>query len=93
MNAHVTSRCLLRLQSELRSMSDALEELYQTLWGDLNALGQEWTDEKMDEFNEEFKNSRETILQLSEKYRHWADSYLPPRIETAIRYERESPAI
>ena len=93
MNAHVTSRCLLRLQSELRSMSDALEELYQTLWGDLNALGQEWADEKMDEFNEEFKNSRETILQLSEKYRHWADSYLPRRIETAIRYERESPAI
>jgi len=69
-------------------MSDVLNELYDTLWGNLNALGEEWTDEKMEDFSEEFKSSRETIVELSRKYKEWADAYLPPRIEEIIRYEK-----
>lgn len=86
--AYVSSKSLIELQSELRGMSQTLHELYETLWGNLNVLGEEWTDEKMEEFNEEFETTRETIVELSEKYKEWADSYLPPRIEIAIEYEK-----
>lgn len=88
--AHVSSKSLNELQSELRGMSEVLNDLYEKLWGDLNILGEEWTDEKMEEFNEEFKNSRETVVELSKKYKEWADSYLPPIIEIAIEYEKAS---
>lgn len=92
-HTEVTSASLIILQTELRAMSAVLQDLYDVLWGNLNALGEEWTDEKMEEFNDEFKNSRETIVELSQKYKDWADSYLPPRIETVIRYEKASTGI
>lgn len=92
-HTEVASQALVALQSELRSMSSVLQELYDVLWGNLNALGEEWTDEKMEEFSDEFKNSRETIVELSQKYKDWADSYLPPRIEEVMRYEKASTGI
>lgn len=91
--AEVTSESLITLQNELRSMSNVLQELYDVLWGNLNALGEEWTDEKMEDFSEEFKSSRETIVELSEKYKEWADKYLPPRIEQVLIYEKTSTGI
>lgn len=87
-HTEVTSQSLITLQNELRAMSSVLQELYDVLWGNLNILGEEWTDEKMEEFNEEFKSSKETVLELSQKYKDWADSYLPPRIEEVIKYEK-----
>lgn len=92
-HTEVTSQSLIALQSELRSMSAILQDLYDVLWGNLNSLAEEWTDEKMEEFNEEFKESRESIIELSQKYKDWADSYLPPRIETVIRYEKAATGI
>lgn len=91
--AYVSSKSLINLQTELRGMSEVLKDLYDVLWGNLNALAEEWTDEKMEEFNEEFKSSKETIIELSQKYKEWADSYLPPRIELAIRYEKAAAGI
>ena len=78
-HTEVTSQSLIQLQGELRSMSAI--------------LGEEWTDEKMEEFSDEFKGCRETIIELSEKYKQWADTYLPPRIEEVIRYEKASTGI
>ena len=92
-HTEVTSQALIDLQGELRAMSGVLNDLYDVLWGNLNALGEEWTDEKMEEFSEEFKNSRESIIELAQKYKEWADSYLPPRIEEVIRYEKASTGI
>lgn len=92
-HTEVTSQALVTLQNELRSMSDVLNELYDTLWGNLNALGEEWADEKMEDFSEEFKSSRETIVYLAGKYKEWADSYLPPRIEEISRYEKNTTGI
>lgn len=92
-HTEVTSQSLIELQGELRSMSAILGELYDVLWGNLNALGEEWTDEKMEEFSDEFKGSRETIIELSEKYKQWADTYLPPRIEEVVCYEKASTGI
>lgn len=87
-HTEVTSQSLITLQNELRSMSSVLQDLYDVLWGNLNALGEEWTDEKMEEFSDEFKSSRESIVELSQKYKDWANTYLPPRIEEVIRYEK-----
>ncbi|MCM1451131.1 MAG: hypothetical protein NC102_02645 [Clostridium sp.] len=92
-HTEVTSQSLITLQSELRAMSDALKDLYDVLWGNLKALGEEWTDEKMEEFSDEFKDSRETIVRLSEKYNDWANKYLPPRIDEIIKYEKASTGI
>ena len=89
-HTEVTSQSLIELQGELRSMSAILGELYDVLWGNLKALGE---DEKMEEFSDEFKGCRETIIELSEKYKQWADTYLPPRIEEVIRYEKASTGI
>lgn len=92
-HTEVTSQALITLQGELRAMSQSLKELYDVLWGNLDALGEEWTDEKMEDFSEEFKSSRETIIELAEKYKLWADNYLPPRIDEVIRYEKAATGI
>lgn len=80
-HTEVDSEGLHTLQEELIAMSQTLNGLYETLWGNLNVLGEEWTDEKWDEFNEEFKEEREKVLELSEKYKDWAQNYIQKKIE------------
>lgn len=85
--AHVSSRSLIELQSNLRRLSERLNETYETLRNNEVKLGESWMDDKFSEFEEEFKSSRELISELSEKYLHWANYYLPPYIELALKYE------
>lgn len=78
----VSSASLENLQSNLIQLSDRLQECYELLSSDLSALHEDWQDEKFDEFEQEFRSRKEQIREISEKYREWANSYLPPRIET-----------
>lgn len=86
--AHVSSKSLIELQSNLLKLSDELNNTYDTLRSREADLGEAWMDDKFAEFEEDFRSSRELILELSEKYRFWANKYLPPYIELAIEYEK-----
>ena len=80
-HTEVNSEALHTLQDELRAMSNTLNDLYETLWGNLNILGEEWTDNKWEEFSEEFKEDREKVVELADKYKDWADKYIQRKIE------------
>lgn len=84
---YVSSKSLIELQTELKSLSENLKELHETLTQAINQVKEQWQDSKCEEFEEEFRSSKEMVLDLSEKYKGWADSYLPPYIEKAIEYE------
>lgn len=91
--ANVKLEGLQTLQSELRSMSENLQQIYDTLWGNLNILGEDWQDEKFEEFTDEFKQYREKIIDLSEKYKDWADKYIQERIDKVEKYSGTSAGI
>lgn len=80
-HTEVSSEGLQNLQSELRALSTTLNDLYDTLWGNLNILGEEWTDSKWEEFSDAFKDDREKVLELADKYKEWADTYIQRKIE------------
>lgn len=92
-HTEVDSEGLYTLQQELSAMSQTLNDLYDTLWGNLNALGEEWTDEKWDEFNEEFKEDREKVIELSEKYKDWAQNYIQKKIDQVEDFGKTNPGI
>lgn len=83
----VSSKALIDLQGDLNNLSDNLQELYEMLATAMSALNEDWKDEKYDEFEQEFRSSKELIGELSDKYRVWANQYLPPRIEIIIDIE------
>ncbi len=83
----VSSKALIDLQGDLNNLSDNLQELYEMLATAMSALNEDWKDEKYDEFEQEFRSSKELISELSDKYRVWANQYLPPRIEIIIDIE------
>jgi len=84
----VSSKQLINLQTQLVQLSKNLLECYDTLNYGLNALSEDWRDDKFEEFNTEFKESKEKIREIGEKYEEWANSYLPPRIEITEKAER-----
>lgn len=88
--AEVSSKALIELQANLRSLSKNLKELYDVLCNNMSALSMDWRDEKYNEFEEGFRPSKELVLELSEKYADWANRYLPPRIEVIIKIEEAS---
>ncbi|MBO8472626.1 MAG: hypothetical protein IAB81_03240 [Bacteroidetes bacterium] len=87
MKTYVSSKSLIQLQTDLISLSERLQEIYDLLKNNETELGEDWLDEKFVEFEEEFKSSREKITEMSERYNYWANKYLPPIIETVQRYE------
>lgn len=91
--AYASSRSLIELQSELNSLSEILQDLYNALESDIARVSDSWVDQKFEEFGNEFKSRKELIMELSGKYREWANKYLPPRIELAIKYENNSAGI
>lgn len=80
----VTVESLVKLQSELKNLSEKLMDCYQLLHSQLSELSNDWLDAKFDEFEEEFKSSKEKIREISERYLEFADKYLPPIIEKLI---------
>ena len=91
--AYASSRSLKDLQSELNALSTALSDLYEALNSDVSRLADSWVDQQFDNFGNEFKSRQEAISELSEKYKNWAEKYLPPRIELAEKYEGQGVGI
>lgn len=85
---YVSSKVLIELQTELKQLSNNLKDLYEVLSTAVTAAHDQWQDGKYEEFDNEFRSSREMIDELSEKYEGWANSYLPPYIELAKKYEQ-----
>lgn len=88
---YVSSKSLIALQDDLKKLSEELNETYDLLMQNEKQVGEQWQDSKFDEFEEEFSKKRELISELSEKYKGWADNYLPPIIELAKEYEKLNP--
>jgi gas vesicle protein len=88
----VSSEQLVILQAELKQLSKNLMETYNTVSQGLKNLGEDWKDDKYDEFEQEFKSSKEEIREIAEKYEEWANTYLPLRIELVQEAEGVSMA-
>ena len=72
---------LKELQNELISMSNNLNDLYDMINTALSTVNAHWSDSKFEEFEEEFRSSKELIAELSEKYEKWAKEYIQQRID------------
>ncbi len=92
-STYVSSRSLIELQRELNALSTALNDLYEGLASDMARVGESWVDQQFENFGNEFRCRQEAIMELSDKYKQWANQYLPPRIELAIKYERSTAGI
>ena len=85
--ASVSSEGLIKLQDELKILSKALMETYDSLCSGLKNLSEDWQDDMFEEFNNEFKDSKEEIREIAEKYETWATTYLQQRIEATKEVE------
>ncbi len=72
---------LKELQNELISMSENLNDLYDMINTALSTVNEHWSDSKFEEFEEEFRSSKELIDELSKKYAKWAKKYIQQRID------------
>ena len=92
-SGYVSSKALMDLQTELKQLSENIMEVYDLINQNVVSVHEDWDDEKFEEFYEDFKPKNELIFDLSEKYMEWANNYLPPRIELAIKYEKAKTGI
>lgn len=79
---------LIELQSSLKKLSQNLMETYDSLNSALKILSEDWKDDKFDEFETEFRSSKEDIKIIAENYMQWANSYLQDRINELQDYQR-----
>ena len=56
---YCSSKILIDLQSNLKALSERLNDTYEFLKGNESQLGESWMDDKFSEFDDEFKASRE----------------------------------
>lgn len=89
-NVRVSVGQLIELQTSLRKLSQNLMDTYDSLNSALKILGEDWEDDKFDEFETEFRSSKEDIHEIAERYLQWATSYLQARIDELEEYERSS---
>lgn len=78
---------LKELQNELISMSENMNDLYDMINTALSTVNVHWSDSKFEEFEEEFRSSKELINELSQKYENWAKNYIQDRIDVLIKTE------
>lgn len=89
-NVRVSVGQLIELQSSLVKLSQNLMNTYDDLNSALKILGEDWNDDKFDEFETEFRSSKENIHEIAERYMRWANTYLQARINELQDYERSS---
>ncbi len=92
-STYVSSKALIDLQTELKQLSQNLNDVYDLINQNVSTVHAAWMDEKFDDFHDNFRPCNELILELSEKYDDWANNYLPPRIELALKYEKATTGI
>jgi hypothetical protein len=85
--AKVSSKELIALQSQLLKLSADIEEVSNAVEYGLKNLAENWRDNKYEEFKTEFQVVQNRIVEIAEKYKNWANQYLPPRIEGVQKAE------
>lgn len=83
----VSSKQLVELQSQLNELAKELNETYEFVRFSLTKVGEQWKDDKFEEFNREFNSTKEEILEISERFKEYANQYLPPFIEVTQKVE------
>jgi len=89
-NVKVSSSKLRELQGSLLALSKLLSEYHDLLKIDMRKLSEAWEDRKFLEFSTEFEPSIKKIEEISDRYKDWANAYLPSRIEILERIEKAS---
>ncbi|GHV55845.1 hypothetical protein FACS1894182_01060 [Bacteroidia bacterium] len=84
---YVSSGDLTTFQVKLRNLSQAIFEARQDILNGLSSLGNDWQDQKYQQFVDEFKASEQKMYAIAEKYRDWANGHLQRKIDEAIEYE------
>ena len=56
---YCSSKILIDLQSNLKALSERLNDTYEFLKGNESQLGESWMDDKFSEFDDEFKSALE----------------------------------
>ncbi len=85
--AYTSVESLEELQKELISMSENLNDLYDMINTALSTVNEHWSDSKFEEFDEEFRSSKDLIDELSKKYEEWAKSYIQQRIDVLLKID------
>lgn len=83
----VSSEEVIAFKDKLLELSQALKDCYDTISNGLTVLGQDWQDIKYEQFVDEFKSSKEEILEIGERYEQWSKGYLEQKIQDIIDYE------
>lgn len=84
---NVSSGEVIAFKDKLVKLSQVLKECHDTISNGLAMLGQDWRDVKYEQFVEEFKSSKEEILEIGERYEQWSAGYLAQKIQDIIDYE------
>ena len=83
----VSSKQLEELQLQLNELADEIKETYELVCNGLKDLNEDWKDQKYEEFEKEFNGSKQEIMEISERFKHYANQYLPPFIEQTRKIE------
>lgn len=75
------------LQSEVRRISEKIGDLREVVSQAVTAVGEEWQDDKYDEFVESYDHYKQMMEDISDEYLRYANDVLPPFIEQAKLYE------
>lgn len=75
-SAQVSSAALRGLQSNLKNLSKAIQEICDNLNSDRSRIGQEWRDQKFEEFSNGFQPQIVKCQGISERYETWASGIL-----------------
>ena len=84
---YVSSEELTTFQVKLKNLSQVLSEARNTILNGLNTLGNDWQDQKYQQFVDEFRASEQKLQAIADKYQDWANGHLQRKIDEAIAYE------
>lgn len=85
-HAQVSLKDLEELQSNLRKISLQLDSYDHTIGLAIRSVGENWRDQRYEEFINDFKQHEQKISEISNNYKKWANGYLQEQIESVKNY-------
>lgn len=87
-NVYVGSDVLTDLQNNLRSLSDSLENLFQTMVEQMNSVSSFWQDAKYEEFKAGYSGHIAKCHDIANNYNSWATGVLQNTINRVVEVEK-----
>lgn len=81
---NVSPEALQELKSNLNGLSDTLHDIFELMNADMSALGEDWKDQKYEEFVVGYRPQIQKCEEISERYKRWCKEVLDPLIEETI---------